>query len=115
MYRDDMTRLRHMHDAAAQAIEAIEGKARADIREDRMLLLGLCKCIEIIGEAAGRVSEEFRTAHPELPWPVMVAMRNRLIHAYFDVDPDIVWNTIVGDLPKLKTTVEVLLSSGRCQ
>lgn len=64
-----------------------------------------------MGEAASRLSEEFRTHHPELPWKAIVAMRNRLVHAYFDIDRDIVWNTVVVDLPPLVAVVETILDA----
>jgi uncharacterized protein with HEPN domain len=59
------------------------------------------RCIEIIGEAASQVTKETQHRLPDLPWPSMVAMRNRLIHAYFDIDLDRVWDTITDDLPPL--------------
>lgn len=74
-----------------------------------MLVLSLVKSIEIIGEAASRVSKESRERSPEIPWAVIVAMRNRLIHAYYDVDLDRVWDTITGDLPPLILSLENLL------
>jgi uncharacterized protein with HEPN domain len=64
-------------------------------------LLSLVRCIEIIGEAAARVSAEMRATVPELPWQDIVGMRNRLIQAYFDVDHDRVWDTVERDLPGL--------------
>jgi uncharacterized protein with HEPN domain len=68
------------------------------------------KCIEIVGEAASRISEETRQQAPQMPWQDIVSMRNRLIHAYFDVDLDRVWDTVEGDLPFLMTQLEALLS-----
>lgn len=69
------------------------------------------KDVEIVGEAASRPSEAFRAEHPELPWKAIVAMRNRLVHAYFDIDREIVWNTVAMDLPPLITAVETLLEA----
>ena len=66
-----------------------------------MLVLALVKSIEIVGEAGARVSEEGRAATADLPWPEIVAMRNRLVHAYFDVNLDIVWETVRKELPAL--------------
>jgi uncharacterized protein with HEPN domain len=63
-----------------------------------------------VGEAASRVSSAFREAHPEIPWMVIVTMRNRLIHAYFDIDLDRVWDTIIDDLPPLIHTLKMILS-----
>jgi len=75
-----------MPDAAREAQDFARGRSQPDLADNRMLALALVKSIEIIGEAAARVGEESRTAHPEIPWAAIVAMRNRLIHAYFDVD-----------------------------
>lgn len=71
-----------------------------------MLLFALVRAVEIIGEAASRVSESTRAATPEVPWTQMTAMRNRLIHAYFDVDRNVVWQTAVEEIPALVTVLE---------
>ncbi len=97
----DRVRLRHMLDAARQALAFVEGRSRADLDDDPMLLLALTRAVEIVGEAAGRVTEEGRRACPGLPWPEMMGMRNRLVHAYFDVDHDVLWTTVVDRLPGL--------------
>lgn len=73
----------------------------SDLYQDRMLLLALVKCIDIIGEAASKVSSDAREEAPDIPWPNIVAMRNRLIHGYFDINPDIVWRTVDEELPRL--------------
>ena len=77
---------------------------------DRMLLLAIVRNLEIIGEAASQVSREFRERQSGLPWADVIGMRNRLIHAYFDVDPDIVWDTATKDLPLLVDELAGLLS-----
>jgi uncharacterized protein with HEPN domain len=99
MYKDDLIRFRHMLDAAKEAISFIKGKKRSDLDTDRMLVLSLVKSIEIMGEAASKVTKESRDSHPEVPWLNIIGMRNRLIHAYFDIDLDRVWDTITDDLP----------------
>ncbi|MDQ5853427.1 MAG: DUF86 domain-containing protein [Chloroflexota bacterium] len=71
-----------MRDAAREAISFASGRSRGDLATSRMLVLALVKSIEIIGEAASRVSAEARAEVPAIPWQQMVAMRNRLIHAY---------------------------------
>ena len=109
MYVDDVTRLRHMRDAAAEAIRFAEGKTRADLNTDRPLALALVKSIEIIGEAAAGVSEAFRDQHPDVPWRAIVAMRNRLIHGYYEIDLDRVWDTVTSNLPPLLETLERML------
>ena len=106
MRKDDFIRLQHMLDAAREALAFTEGKARGALDGNRMLVLSLVKSIEIIGEAATKVSAESREAQPEIPWASIVAMRNRLIHAYFDVDLDRVWDTMTDDLPHLLTLLE---------
>jgi uncharacterized protein with HEPN domain len=96
--------------AAEEAVGFADGRARDDLDADRMLALALVRSIEIVGEAGARVSEEGRAAVPDVPWREIVAMRNRLIHAYFDVDLDIVWQTIKEDMPPLIVTLKDALS-----
>ena len=66
--------------------------------------------IEITGEAAPGVGDKVRTAHPEVPWRVITGMRNRVSHGYFDIDLDVVWNTVTRDLPKLQESVTRILA-----
>lgn len=101
MREDDRVRLHHMLDAAQDALSFVANRERRDLDTDRMLVLALVKCIEIVGEAGARVTEAGRDATPGVPWPEIVAMRNRLVHAYFDVNLDIVWQTVSHDLPLL--------------
>jgi len=109
MHKDDLIRMRHMLDAAQEALFFALNKTRKDLDVDRMLTLSLVKSIEIIGEAAARVTTETRNLYPEIPWSSIVAMRNRLIHAYFDIDCDRVWDTITDDLPPLIATLEGII------
>jgi uncharacterized protein with HEPN domain len=95
-----------MLDAAKEAFSFVQGKGRSDLDTDRKLVLSLVRLVEVIGEAAGQVSKEFQAAHPEIPWPTIVGMRNRLIHAYFDIDLDRVWDTVKDDLPPLVASLE---------
>lgn len=103
---DDLTRLHHMQDAAREALGFMSGKTREDLANDRMLVLAVVKDLEIIGEAAGRISAECRTRHPEIPWADMIGMRNRLTHAYFSINLDIVWDTVTDDLAPLVEQLE---------
>ncbi|HTT65029.1 MAG TPA: HepT-like ribonuclease domain-containing protein [Bryobacteraceae bacterium] len=95
-----------MLDAAREAVAFAAGRSRDDLARDRVLALALLKCIEIIGEAASKVSPETRTTYAEIPWTDIVAMRNRLTHAYFDIDLDRVCDTIANDLPPLIRILE---------
>ena len=74
-----------------------------------MLVLSLIKEVEIIGEAAHRVSDSTRDSLPSIPWADVIGMRHRLIHAYFDINLDVLWQTVVGDLPGLISSIEPVL------
>jgi uncharacterized protein with HEPN domain len=90
-----------MADAAASAVRFATGRSRLDLDRDEMLLFALVRAVEIVGEAAARLSPEARAAMPNIPWSLIVGMRNRLVHAYFDVDRDILWTTVTEALPAL--------------
>ena len=109
MRRDDLVRLRHMLDSARDALAFTTGRSRADLDADRMLALSVVKCIEIVGEAASRVLPDTRERIPGIPWQDIIGMRNRLIHAYYDIDLDRVWDTVVDDLPALVAELESAL------
>jgi uncharacterized protein with HEPN domain len=111
MKRDDRIRLEHMLEAARQAVGAASEKVREDLDRDRFLVLGLMKCLEIIGEAASKLSVETRVRYPDIPWPQIIGMRNRLIHAYFDTNLDRIWDTLKEDLPSLIQTLERVLQN----
>jgi uncharacterized protein with HEPN domain len=107
----DRIRLRHILDAARKAREFVAGCQRADLTEDSQLSFALRALIQIIGEAAKKVTAETRSASPEVPWTQIAGMRDRVIHAYFDVNLDIVWTTVAEDFPPLITALESLLES----
>ena len=98
---DDGIRLRHMLDHALEAVELTRGRQRDDLKRDRVLQLALVRLVEIIGEAATRVSQEGQQRWPSIPWQQARGMRNRLIHGYDVVDLDVLWDTIQDDLPAL--------------
>jgi len=103
-----------MRDAAREAIGFAADRSREALDADRMLVLALVKALEIVGEAAGQVSEETRARVPDIPWADIAGMRNRLVHAYFDINLEIVWQTIRQDLPplveKLESAIHALAS-----
>jgi len=101
MQKDDTVRLRHMLDAARDAELFAQGKTRRSLDSDRQLTLALVKSIEIIGEAAVNLTKKCREDLPQIPWANIIAMRNRLIHAYYDVNLDVVWKTVIEDVPPL--------------
>lgn len=109
--REDWVRLRHMLDGVQQALEFVSNRSRGDLDNDPMLLLALTRAVEIVGEAAHHVSEEGRRKYPTLPWAEMVGMRNRIIHAYFEVDSDVLWETVTDDFPQLRSELESILGA----
>lgn len=109
MPKDDVVRLRHMLEAARDAIGFAQGQERKDLERDRKLTLALIKSIEIVGEAASRLGPDTRSRYSQIPWADIVGMRNRLIHAYYDVDLDRVWDTVLDDLPPLVALLEEIL------
>ena len=109
---DDVVRLRHMLEHAREAVEMVRERTRADLDIDRQLNLAIVRLLEIVGEAAARVTPELREAIPGLPWEEIVGLRNRVIHGYDQVDFDIVWEAVTGDLPPLIAAIERHLGSG---
>ena len=109
MHKDDQVRLRHMLDAASEAMAFTKSLTRTSLDIDRMLVLSLVKEIEIIGEAANQVSETTRELTPAIPWVDIISMRNRLVHAYFDINLEILWKTVQDDLQPLIVALEDVL------
>ena len=107
--REDIVRLQHMLDAATEIRQYVQSSTREDLNSDRKLVHSLVRLLEIIGEAATQVSEKVRNDASEIPWPVLVGMRNRLIHAYFSINPDVVWSTSTEDIPLLITNLKKLI------
>ena len=103
MRENDAVRMRHMLDAAREAIGFTRDRDRADLDNDRQLVLALVKGVEIVGEAAFQVADDTRDSLPDIPWEDIIGMRHRLVHAYFDINLDILWRTVVEDLPSLVT------------
>lgn len=107
----DNIRLRHMLDHATEAMEMVQDQTYESLEEDRMLELALVRLIEIIGEAAARVSEDTRNRFNQIPWLQITGMRNRLIHGYDQVDLQVLWDTIMDDLPPLVRQLEEALKT----
>lgn len=102
---EDEVRIQHLIDAATRAIDFSTGRLRSDLDTDEMLRLALTKLVEIVGEAAKQVSPETRDAHPEVPWTAASRTRDRLVHHYFDINLDVLWQTVTFDLPALLEVV----------
>ena len=110
---DPLMRVQHMLDRAREAVEMTRGRSRSDMDIDRMLNLALVRLMEIIGEAAGRVPEDYRSCHPQVPWRDITDLRNRLIHGYDAVDFDRLWTIIEDDLPRLIEQLERIVQGKR--
>lgn len=109
MQKDNFILLRHMLDAAREAVSFAANNTRDSLNTHRKLELALIKCIEIVGEAASKVSIDYRENTSQVPWTNIISMRNRLIHGYFDIDLDILWQTVVEDLPPLIAELEKII------
>jgi uncharacterized protein with HEPN domain len=105
---EDRTRILHMIDAAQAVVQFLTNRRREDFASDRMLLFAVVRAIEVFGEAASRVSAQTKVETPEVPWPQIVAMRNRLVHAYFDIDRAILWRAASEELPSLMPALKRL-------
>jgi len=101
--------LRHMLDCAREAKMMAAGRTRQDLDTDRQFNLAMTRLMEIVGEAAGGVSEATRNRHCEIPWSQIIALRNRLIHGYDEVDFDILWEVLQKDLPALIERLEQIV------
>ncbi len=109
MQRDDVAYLLDMLIAARDAVSFVSELTRNQFEQSRLHQDALFKALEVIGEAAGRVTEQTRNRHPEIPWPKIIGMRNRLVHAYFEVDLDKVWDTAQDEIPRLITLLGPLV------
>ena len=107
--RDDSVYVAHMINTANKAIYFVAGLSREDFDNNEQLKLAVTHLLQIIGEAARRVSSDFRDRHPEIPWKAIVGMRNKVVHDYLNVDEDIVWDTVKYDLAPLVVELTKLL------
>ena len=107
----DRLRLLHMRDAAEKARRIASGHKRDEIEKNEMLELALVRAVEMIGEAARHVSKETRALAPDIDWGDIVGMRNILVHEYFDVNYDVLWDVITYRLPPLITELNRLIEA----
>jgi uncharacterized protein with HEPN domain len=113
MLTSDRVRLQHIADAAKRIVVITRGRSRRDIEDDLVLPYALLALLQIIGEAAKHVSDEYQEEHSEIDWQGMTGLRNRLAHAYFDVDYDVLYRVVQEDIPPLISTIENLLDQLR--
>ena len=108
---NDVVRLQHMLDAGEQALLFCAERSRADLDGDVMLRFALVHAITVVGKAAAKVSTPTREALHEIAWTSIVGMRNRLVHAYFDIDSDVLWESVNAGLPPLAAQLRAALQS----
>ncbi len=106
---DDRIRMQHMLDASRQAMEFVSGRERKDLEDDPMLRRAVKDCVQEIGEAAARVTDAGRARVPDLPWTQIVGMRHRIVHVYYAIDTDALWEVVERDLPILTSLLESAL------
>lgn len=106
--RDDRGRLQDILEAI-ERIEKYAQKGKGQFEQDELVETWIVHHIQIIGEAARGLSEDFRKKYPKIPWPEIIAMRNILVHHYFGIETEEVWTTVERDLPELKEKIEALL------
>jgi uncharacterized protein with HEPN domain len=109
MPKGDLLYLGHMLDVSLQVISKVEGISREDYDQDENLRLALTHLIQMIGEAARRVSEESRQRYPLIPWSAIIGMRHKVVHDYLDIDFDVVWAVAKIDLPELVSLLEPIV------
>lgn len=107
MSPDDLWRIGHMLDAIRAALGFVEERARSDLDGDQMLQFALVRAMEIVAGGASRVSPEGRACVRDMPWVDLLGMRIRLVHAYFDINRDILWKTVTTSLPDLQAALKL--------
>ena len=111
MSRSARDYLRHILDEADYLAGATAGLSREDFLEDETLRRAFARSLEVIGEAAKRLRPEWRTAHPEVDWRAMAGMRDRLVHGYFGVDYELVWEVASTLMPALRPVIAALVEA----
>ena len=109
---EDGVTLRQMLDHTEEAVALARNRTRIDLESDRVFFLALLKLVEIVGEAASRISEPMQAAHPEIPWREIIGTRNRLIHGYDAVDYDILWEIVTADFLPLANQIKTVIAKG---
>ncbi|GCE50735.1 uncharacterized protein with HEPN domain [Thermosporothrix hazakensis] len=107
--RDTRERFQDMYEAILRS-EKYAQQGRTAFEQNELIQTWIIHHLEIIGEAARAIPQDERASHPHIPWKEISGMRNILIHMYFGIDTDLVWNVVEHDLPRLKTILQALLT-----
>lgn len=111
MENKDVKHLTNMLEAARGAVGFLQDKTRADLDKDRQLTLSLLKSLEMIGMAAARVSQACQNGCEPIPWNQVIEMKQEVVHTYWEIDRDWVWDRVTKDLPPLIEALETILAS----
>jgi len=101
--------LLHMLEAAQHAGEFADGLTRSAFERDILRQYALARAVVIVGEAASNVTDELQGQHPHVAWAQIKGMRNRLAHAYFDINLDVLWRAVTVELPTLEEQLQVII------
>jgi uncharacterized protein with HEPN domain len=107
--KSDAIRIRHMLDAVNKALQFTKDKSREDLSNDELLSLALVRLLEVLGEAAAKISIDITDKYSSVPWREIIGTRNRLIHGYDDVNLDILWQIVSVDLLPLPSILLKIL------
>ena len=110
MLIEDRERLLHMLDASRASMRIVQSVDRDFFDESELHLNATVHLIQVVGEAAVHLTEPFKLEHPEIPWAEIGGMRNRLVHDYYDINLDTLWNVVVEDIPPLIEWLEDMLA-----
>ncbi|MCF8308752.1 MAG: DUF86 domain-containing protein [Bacteroidales bacterium] len=105
----DQERLKHMVEAIDNVFEFVEGKSFEAFKEDKILRFAVIKNLEIVGEAAYLLTKDFKSEHSNVEWNDIIGMRHILVHGYYEIKDEIIWETIQTDLQPLKEQIQELL------
>ena len=111
MEKNDEKRLTNMLEAAKDATGFLQDKTRDDLDKDKQLTLSLLKSLEMIGEAASKVSKECQLGCKPIPWDRVIDLKEQVVHTYWDIDRDWIWNTVTNELPAIIEALEQLVPS----
>lgn len=109
MKKSDTVYLQHILEAIKQIEVYTSNVSYEEFLQERLLQDGVVRQLEIIGEASRNLSSDFRDQQPEIPWRQIIGLRNRVIHAYFELNLTIIWEVVQNDLPSLKQKIEQLV------
>ena len=110
MFPSNIELLKHILEETSFVLDSTTGKSKEDVINDPILSRALVRSLEIIGEASNKVDSDFKSLYPHVEWRKMSGTRNRLIHDYFGIDYDIVWDIIISKLPDLKNDISEIIS-----